>query len=161
MSMNSLSPINFRLSLSRLPTTTYTIQQASLPNFSINTIRQSTPFSVIKRPGDVINFDDFSVTFKVDENMSNYNEILKWMIGLTKPIEFDQYKNLKNSPEGIYSDATLTIMNSSKNPNIEFIFKNVFPTSLGDIQLDTTEQDVNYLKCTATFSFDQFEFKTL
>ena len=46
----------------------------------------------------------------------------------------------------IYSDATLLILTSKNNANLEVRFRNIYPTSLSG--LDYNQQDVDYLTAT-------------
>lgn len=79
------------------------------------------------------------------------------MVGLGAPESFDQYKALQNitpgNPQGIYSDITVLIMNSSMKPNIKVVFEDAFPLSIGDLEFNTTDTDVNYIQCTAEFTY--------
>lgn len=106
-------------------------------------------------------YSDLSVTFKVDEDMVNYLEIYNWMVGLGKPHNFEEYKKLKNSDYGLYSDADVIIKSSQKNPSIKFSFTNLFPISLTSLNLDTTLEDVVYVDVTAEFRFDTFSVTRL
>ena len=46
----------------------------------------------------------------------------------------------------IYSDATLTVLNSKNIAKTEIRFKNVYPTSLGSLSYDIKASDVDYLQ---------------
>ena len=60
----------------------------------------------------------------------------------------------------LFSDATLTVLNSAMNPNRYIRFKDCFPTSISDIPFDTTLSDVDYVETTATFKFRMFDIET-
>lgn len=159
MQQNFLSPTGFKFTIKRLPNVSFFVQAATIPGISMNVTESPTPFTSIYFTGDKLTYDQFTVTVRVDEYMDSYNEIFDWMIGLAKPESFDQYKNLKNSTDGLYSDATLTVLNSRKNPAIEVSFKDMFPVSLGAIELDATESDVNYKTCDITFQHNGHSIK--
>jgi hypothetical protein len=93
--------------------------------------------------------------------MEAYNEIYNWMVKITKNESFDQYAELVNGDFGVYSDASLLIMNSKGKAALNVKFKNVFPMSLGAIQLNTTENDVNYVTCDITFEHNGHTVKKL
>ena len=88
--------------------------------------------------------DGVVMEIDADEYMESYNEIFNWMVGLTKPDSFDQYKNLQNSDDGLYSDASLIILDSKGNPGVEVHYKDVFPISLSPINFDTTQTAANH-----------------
>ena len=57
----------------------------------------------------------------------------------------------------IYSDATLTVLNSKNIAKTEIRFKNVYPISLGSLSYDIKASDVDYLQATASFSYMGYE----
>ena len=157
---NYLSPIEFRFLIQRLPYTEFFTQSVNVPGVSLNATEMATPFKTLYFSGDNITYNEFTVNVRVDENMNNYQEILNWMIGMTFPDNFDQYANLTEG-DGIYSDATLMIMTNGKNSNIQIVMKDIFPTSLGDIQLNTTAGDVDFASCDITFKIGSYEIRPL
>jgi hypothetical protein len=147
--------------MKRLPNVNFFVQQISLPSVQFADIAQPAMFNPINIAGDRLSYSDLSVTFKVDEDLTNYIEIYDWMVGLGKPHNFEEYKKLKNSDYGLYSDADVIIKSSQKNPSIKFTFTNLFPISLTSINLDTTAEDIIYVDVTAEFKFDTFSITRL
>lgn len=161
MSDNLLSQIDFQFSIKRLSETNYFIQRANIPGISLGEVEQPNRFGGrIFHHGDKLNHDELSITFKVDEDMTNWMEIYGWLVGLAAPQFAKQYTDLAAGP-GIVSDATLILMSSAKNPNHQFTFRNLFPKTLSSIEMDATARDVNYIAATATFQFDYFEYKNI
>jgi len=158
---NFLSNIEFRFSLSRLPNVEFFVQSATLPGINSGYTTQPAPQRNIYRHGDKLEFDELQITCVVDEDMQSYIETWNWLIALTKPISFDQYKQIKDSQDGLYSDATLTILNSSKNPKIEVLFKDIFPTNVSGIELDTKATDVEPPTVSLTFRYNTYDIKVL
>lgn len=161
MITNYLSPLEFRASIKRLPNVQFFVQRTNVPNISLNPVEQSSPFNRMFHTADKLQYANFDFTFIVDEKMENYLEIFNWMKGTSFPERFEQYKNLKESKDGIYSDITVQILNSHKNANIQINFINCFPISLSDISLDTTQTDIIYPEVTATFQYDYFDITRL
>ena len=109
----------------------------------------------IPLPGDKITYASLDLSFVVDENLNNYKEIHDWILGLGFPSNHTQFQDLQTSgsdrfpgstrstaatgtnvPQplnegGIYSDATLTVLNSKNIAKTEIRFENLYPTSLG------------------------------
>jgi hypothetical protein len=89
------------------------------------------------------------------------------------PDNFDQYKDLVDgdpkigrnkripSGSGVFSDATLMILTSSKNPNLEITFVDLFPISLSQLVFDTTNSDVQYLDAVANFRYRKYNITKL
>ena len=158
---NYLSPIEFRFAIKRLPYVTFFTQNVSLPGVTINPTEQGTPFKTLYFAGDRLIYDQFTVTFRVDENMNNYLEIYNWMVGLTFPERFAQFANLDASEDGLYSDATLLVMSNGKNPNIQYKLKDIFPINLSNIDMDTTVGDINYVTASVTFQIGSYDIETV
>jgi hypothetical protein len=161
MQQNFLSPTGFRLSIKRLPNVSFFIQAATIPGISMTAIDYPTPFKNLEFAGSKINFEQFTVNIRVDENMDSYNEIFNWMVGLAPTKSFDQYNTLKKSEYGLYSDASLIILNSRQNPALEVVFRDIFPVSLSSIALDTTQSTINYVSCDVTFGHNGYQINTI
>lgn len=157
---NFLNPNEFRFTLSRLPHVEFFVQGVTLPDISSTPVEQFTPFKTVYRPADKIEFGDLTLTVLVDEDMQSYLETWNWLIALTKPENFEQYADLL-SGDGIYSDATLTVLSSKKNPNIQITFKDMFPISVGSISLATNQSDVNPPVVDMTFRYSSYSFTLL
>jgi hypothetical protein len=160
-----LSPLGFDFSIKKLPTTNFFVTRATIPGFTLGIAAAPTPFVRLPIPGDKIEFNDLQVTFKIDEDMKNYLEVFNWIMGLGFPDRYEQYAALKRkgkgTGDGIYSDASLTILTSAMNPNMEFTFRNVFPYSLTDVDFTTSIADVEYLEATVGFRYELFTVSTL
>ena len=155
---NFLNPTEFRFTMNRLPNVEFFVQSVQLPDLSSGATEQATPFKTIYRPGDKLTFGDLTLTCRVDEDMLGYIETWNWLIGITKPESFDQYKTILEG-DGLYSDGTLTVMTNGKNPNIQFTFKDMFPTNIGGISLAIDQTDVEPPTMDLTFRYSSFTIK--
>lgn len=155
-SKNFLSPLGFRFVLKRAPNLSFNVQSIGLPGLTLSEASTPTPFISIPQASH-LTYSPLSVTFRVQEGMADYLEIYNWMNGLGAPVSFDQYKNLKDkadgSGEGVYSDISLVILDSSMNSNINVYFYDAFPIDLSDLRFTTMDTDVNYIECTVDFRF--------
>lgn len=160
-----LSPLGFKLHIKKTPTTNYFVQKASIPNVSLGTVDVDTPFTKIPYPGTRLEFGNFQVTFKVDEDMKNYLEIYNWLRDIGFPDNFAQYQNIASRPiasgDGIFSDISLMVLTSAMNPNVEVTFFDCFPVDLSQLEFDSTLSDVEYLTATVTFANRRFDVKLL
>lgn len=166
---NFLSPLGFAFSIKKTPNVNYFVQSATLPSITLGQSDVQTPFVKLPIPGDHIDFGTFGITFRIDEDMRNYQELYDWIIALGFPDNFDQHNaiatrrtrfgGLINNPtsgEGVYSDATLTILNSVKAPIIDFRFIDLYPIELSEISFDTKDADVDYVEGSVTFAYRSF-----
>jgi hypothetical protein len=139
----------------------------ALPAISMGNAEYWNPMVKIPIPGDHIEYEPLRLEFLVDEDMKNYIELHSWIRGLGFPEDPAEFKELYDATkasgigEGITSEASLLIGTNLKNPNIEVTFQDAFPISLGELNFTTTDTDVNYITCTATFKYTLFQIKAL
>lgn len=163
---NFLSPLNFLFILKRAPATEFFIQRINLPGFKLGAPNYPNPFVNVPEPGEHLQYNPLTIQFKVDENLTNYMEIHRWMKSLGKPKTFEEYQEVATevpqiSGFGVKSDISLILMTNIKNPNFSINFIDAFPISLGDIQFDTRDSDINYLTATATFKYIYYDIEDL
>ena len=157
---NFLSPLGFKFMLSRTPNLNFNIQTVRFPGMSLSTTETATPFVTIPNPGK-ITYSPLTITFRVNEDMSDYLEIKNWMEKLGAPVSFEQYKDIKESGAGLYSDASLVIMNSAMRGNLTANFYDLFPIDISDLQFTTMDTTVNYIECTVDFRYLRNEIGVL
>ena len=167
---NYMSPLGFKLILTKTPKVDFLCQSANIPQISMGTAIQPSYLKDIPVPGDKVLYDDLSVRFLVDEKMENYLAIYKWITGLGYPESLDQYQQLKKDdfrtdrlvgddgdPRYFnYSDATLQVLNSNYKPSVLINFTDAFPVSLSTLDFDVTTRDYNYFTAEVTFKYTIF-----
>lgn len=173
---NYLRPNAFRFVIKDLPNIAYTCQSANLPSVQLGFAVQPTPFVDVPVIGDKLNYAEFTIRFLISEDMSNYLELFEWLVALGFPNNYNQYpsfvgnrldrfpffKTATNNTEAIaYSDATLTILDSSNNPKTNIFFKRIFPVSVEALDFDITSSDVPYFVGVASFKYTTFEIEAL
>jgi len=175
------SPIQFRFKCTKLPTVEFFVQSANIPGISLGSAQQNTPLYDMPLPGDKITFAALDMSFLVDENLNNYKEIHDWILGLGFPSNNQQFQDLQSAgsdrfpgssrstavtgsstPQplnegGIYSDAILTVLNSKNIAKTEIRFQNIYPTSLGSLNYDVRQTDVDYLSASCSFNYMNYD----
>ena len=180
------SPTQFKFSIIKLPKVEYFCTAVNIPGITLGgTMSQPTPLKDIPVPGDKLTYEPLQMTFLVDENLENFQEIHGWLVGLGFPRDYSEFQNLVSSGNdrfpakttqtsneigkvkngaantgGIYSDATLTVLSSKNNSQVEIRFRNVFPTGLTGLQYNQQAADVDYLTATVSFSYEIYDFAT-
>lgn len=155
----------------KLPNTNFFVQSCNLPGITLNeTEGMPTPFVRLPIPGDHMTFNELQVSFRVDEDFQNYLELYNWVRELGFPETFQQantvYQTSNNiisnaGGTGVFSDATLMILNSAMQPNIEVQFKQMVIIGLSDLQFDSRMTDIDYVECTAQFRYKDFVINKL
>ena len=160
---NLLSQAQFYFSIERLPYVTFFGQQAYLPGVAIPSVPQHTPFTKIKRHGDHIEWESFKIEFKVDEDLMNWEELFNWIKGIGSPNDFSEFEAMKKNSSSIstkgsvYSDSTLTILNSNNIPSLKIEFVDIIPTRISGLQFVTNSPGLEYLSCTAEFDYTSYK----
>ena len=179
--MDYASPVQFRFKCTKLPKVEFFCQSANIPGIGLGEAEMDTPLKSIPFPGDKVTYQTLDLSFLVDENLNNYKELHDWITGLGFPKDYTKFQTIQatgadrfpgstrstaatgtNTPQplsegGIYSDATLTILNSKNIAKTEIRFQNVFPTSIGSLSYDVQAADVDYLQTTASFSYINYD----
>ena len=181
------SPTQFKFQILKLPKVEFFTTSVNLPGLSLNSIEQQTPLTDIPVPGTKLTYQDLEITFMVDENLENYREIHGWLTGLGFPKDNEQFRNLQNAGSdrfpttknvglnkelgsikkavqddgGLYSDATLFVLTSKNNANLEVRFRDLYPVSLSGLDYNQQETDIQYLTANVTFAYKIYEFATV
>ena len=178
------SPTQFKFGIIKLPKVEYFCTAANIPGTTLGSANQPTPLKDIPIPGDKLDYDTLNISFLVDENLENYREIHGWMTGLGFPKDTSQFRTLQGASAdryptttntgvsnelgkvskavqddgGLYSDATLFVLTSKNNANIEIRFRDIYPISLSGLDYNQQAADVDYLTASVTFQYKLYEF---
>jgi len=180
------SPTQFKFSIIKLPKVEYFCTAVNIPGITLGgTMSQPSPLKDIPIPGEKLTYEPLQMTFLVDENLENFQEIHGWLVGLGFPRDHSEFRDLVSSGNdrfpaknqsisneigkvkygaantgGTYSDATLTILSSKNNSELEVRFRNMFPTGLTGLQYNQQAADVDYLTATVSFEYEIYDFAT-
>ena len=181
------SPTQFKFSIIKLPKVEYFCTAVNIPGITLGgAVSQVTPLKDVPLPGDKLTYEPLQMTFLVDENLENFQEIHGWLVGLGFPRDYSEFRNLVTSGNdkfpakntqisteigkvkygaantgGTYSDATLTVLSSKNNSQIEIRFRDVYPTGLTGLQYNQQAADVDYLTATVSFNYLIYDFATV
>lgn len=164
---NFLSILGYHFHLYRAPNVNFYTQECTVPGLSLPAVEVPNRFVTLPYPGDHIDYEPLICVFKMDENLVGYRELHSWIRGLGFPYSHSEYKELSDKQkselrgEGLFSDITVTLLTSHKNPNIAFNYKDCWPTSLSSFEMDTQSEEVIYANMTATFRYGYFDIEVL
>jgi hypothetical protein len=162
---NLLQPTKFILTFDRLGTTQYFCQSVNLPGVSVGQAPINFPSVTVYSPGNQISYNNFNITFTVDEELKTWQQLYNWFLSFAAPAGTDE-RNLRSDLQNEYkkqnkkeySDATLTILSALNNPILRVQFTNMFPVSLSDIQFDTKLSADDIVTADVTFVYESFKF---
>jgi len=178
------SPTQFKFSIIKLPKVEYFCTSVNIPGVNLGETTQATPLKKIPVPGDTLTYEPLQMTFLVDENLENFQEIHGWLVGLGFPRSHTEFQNLLSSGNDRFpnrntsnvsteagktkfaaadagptlSDATLTVLSSKNNAQVEVRFRDLYPTGLTGLQYNQQAADVDYLTATVSFSYLIYDF---
>ena len=181
------SPTQFKFSILKLPKVEYFCTSVNVPGIELSSGgQQGTTLKDIPLPGNKLTYEPLQMRFIVDENLENFQEIHGWLVGLGYPRDHNEFQNLltagtdrfpsrstsKSSEPGkdklptidiggTFSDATLTVLSSKNNAQVEVRFRDVYPTGLTGLQYDQQSADVDYLTATVSFNYLVYDFATV
>lgn len=165
--INPLIITGFTLNVDKIPGLTFWCKEANVPSITLSAVRQGTPFTVVNRVGDMVEYGELVVSVLVDERMDNYSALYEWitLVGFPNNYNqvlkwrerwFDRGKENIDSDYGTSSGAELTIRGKNQEPVRVIRFNDLIPVSLGDLTITTDHTETQYLNFTATFSYTQF-----
>jgi len=166
MNKNMLSPVGFSFHIKKLPELNFFVQSVTMPGVNLPVFEQPTPLKSIPRIGDHLQYGELTVNFKINEDLGNYIEIYDWLVGISFPDSYTQYKEIaaeskQLTGDGIESDGYMMILSSAMNPVVRIDFEDMFPIGLSDITMDSRDTGIEYLDATATFKFLKYRFTSL
>ena len=170
---NFLSPVGFELSIQRTPNVEYFVQEATVPGIGSEAASTGTPFVNIPFQPDRMNFTPLVIDIIADEDLKSWEELFLWKTGINFPNDHKEYKDLvegknnpapsfrSNPPGDIYSNISLIILTNKSNPNFEFVFRDAYPVSIGELRFRTKENDITYLTFDVSFDYLSYSFRRI
>jgi hypothetical protein len=156
---NMLLPTNFMFNLKRVPNMKYFVQEFTLPESSSEAI--SSEWAVgpaVKFPKSGFTYGTLTIKFLINEDFSNYYEIIKWMLQGTGYSQFI-VKQPKN--ENAVDDASLILLTNKKVPFRRIEFRSLIPTELSGIEFANDVTDITTLTATVKFSISGYQITNL
>jgi len=161
--INYLQPTSFKLVLDRTnyPNLEFFCQNITHPGMLLSSVEvpyqkiQGIPF-----PGDKLTFNELSANIILDEDMQGYTEMYSWIRRLLDTPERTPLNRAPSAPPH-YADITLHILSSHNNTTKQIQYQDCVPTSLGDINFESTSTGDTFITFNASFRFSYFELKSI
>ena len=169
---NFLAPTGFRFQVNRAPTVSYFGNRVNIPSMTMGVANFNNYLNNIPLPGTNIDFEDLTLYFLVDEDLQNYMEIQTWIRGIGFPESLQEIYRWQNLDEAIisqpygtqlnlYSDGTLTILDSQQKPSFKVKFENLFPTNLSTLEFDAQQTDLQYFTASVSFKYTIYHIEPI
>lgn len=160
-SMNSFATNGFAITVGRIPNFEFRAQRVEIPGITTNPPTHPTPFKQLYSTPDTITYGPLVISFILDENFDTYFELSKWIKGVSFPENFDQFKDLKSSSDGLRSSMSVHMLNSKMRPHIVMNVEDAFPSDIGQLSLSLTESETLIATVDVTFTFNTFNIEKI
>ena len=162
---NFLAPVAFQLDIPFFKEVSFQCNEANIPGISMEGPQQATVYNDFQLSGDKLNYEDFTISFLVDEDMRNYSIIHNWMTGITYPQKAGQWREFANAMRAKEHkgddverlDLTLRILNSSFNTQTVVKIYDAFPVAITSLPFSVDTNDIQYLTADVTFKYTYFK----
>ena len=161
---NYLQPTSFKLVIDRknFPNLEFFCQNVTHPGLIMPAAEMPIRrMQSIPMPGESLTINELSCNILLDEDMESYSEMYNWIKrNQISDMEGKGYINQTsaNKPP-TNADITLSILTSHNNLSKQFRYVDAIPTSLGDIQFESTASGTEFITFVTTFRFSYFELK--
>ena len=139
----------------------------SFPNVYVPILEQNNIFNTIKHPGSKIEFGEFTLKIRLDENCISLIKLYSWMRGITGTsfdeaiLQFDNENEVYNPRGNFFTDVSIIPLTGKILPSVEFNFNDCFPTSLGSLEFANITDDYSEIFYTVSFSFTDLKIKKI
>ena len=153
--LNLSKSTNYKLNIQSLPNTTFWAKTVSIPSISANAAEIPNPmYGSTYIPSNTINWEPLNIEFMVDEDFSNYFELLDLIYKAANPDVTGRESDINQ----LITTGSLHVLSNNKNSTqTVFTFHNMFPTSLGEISFNNDSAEG--IVCSATLQFDNMTYE--
>ena len=156
---NYLQPTSFKITIDRTnyPNLEFFCQSFLHPGMLMNAVE--LPYKKVAGIpfiGDKLIFNEMQANIILDEDMKAYDEMYSWM---RRNLDIDMVSPTQRSTSQppAMSDITLSILSSHNNQTKQVRYIDCIPTTLTDIQFESTAGGESFITFGATFRFSYFE----
>lgn len=158
--VNYLQPTSFKLIVrrQRFANLEFFAQSVDLPSVSVAPSLVPFKRADAHYPGDKIQFSELNVDLIADEELKTYQEVLQW---LTQNVQENNKPSTNTTiadQDTTTYDMTLSILSSHNNTTREIRFKSAFPTSIGNLQMNSSQTGQEVLIFPVSFMYSTFDF---
>ena len=170
----------FKVYIPIFPLVEWFVISCNVPGITMGQGVVPTPLVDYPIVGEKLTYDNFSMTFLVDEKLKNFMELHDWLVNMAPPQDQNQFmartsdyvlptgQNTKfypadnansqtstgnTSDRQLYCDITLFILSSKNNPVATVVMRDAFPTSISALDYSQQETDTSYVQCNVTFAY--------
>ena len=178
----------FKVYIPIFPLVEWFVVSCNVPGVTMGQGVVATPLIDMPVVGEKLTYDNFSMTFLLDEKLQNFMELHNWLVNMAPPENMEQFMAITSDyvlPTGkatsfyapdntnsqtrtgntsarqLYCDIQLFILSSKNNPVATITMRDAFPTSLSSLDYSQQDTDTNYVQCNVTFAYPFYTIKAI
>lgn len=151
---NDFQPGNYAVKFYRDEYPVYFSKQFSFPALRLGTVPVPTNTGLdYKVPGEKIEYDDITITYRMDEKFDVWNFHYDWITKISH-YDFERY------PFDPTNDMAVHLLTNKQNIFKIFHFTGVFPVSLNPVEFDP-EEGSDFLQMTVQYAFHDLQIRNI
>lgn len=157
---NMTHKTNFRLVIPDMGAMDFeaSLQSVTIPGLEIEptqiNVNQQTMGNL---PGSAVRFDPLNVRILLDEELSAYTDIYKWMISI---VDYAGNKSTAQDPGTVPKNISIHVLDNSKSSIIlTWKFYGAWPSSIGGIDFEYTDDSNTAMTTDVVFMYKSFEIE--
>ena len=166
----------FKINIPIFPLTEWFVVSCNVPGVTMGQGVVPTPLLDVPFIGDKLTYAQFNMTFMVDEQLKNYNELHDWLVNMAAPQKSSQFgartsdyvirpsQSTKfyrdgqevtgsTSDRDLYCDLELYILSSKIIPVAMITMQEAFPVTISALDYTQQDADTSYVQCNVSFAF--------
>ena len=178
----------FKVYIPIFPLVEWFVVSCNVPGVTMGQGVVATPLIDMPVVGEKLTYDNFSMTFIVDEKLENFMELHNWLVNMAPPENMEQFMAITSdyvlntgkttsfyppdnqdsqtrtgntSDRQLYCDIQLFILSSKNNPVATITMRDAFPTSISSLDYSQQETDTSYVQCNVTFAYPFYTLKAV
>jgi hypothetical protein len=156
---NFLMNNGYQLIIPKFPHVQFFANAFTFPGLTLPMSKIENPFTAIPVPGEKVEYEPITITFIVDEDLNNYEEVYKWLTSIafdTDNLKFTTYQGKNSGQELGQQDIKVITLTNKGNKNVVFTFIDAIPVSLSGFSMTQQDPITNYVQATVTFEYTNF-----
>lgn len=156
---NFLMNNGYQLIIPKFPHIQFFANSFELPGMTLPMSRIENPFVAIPVPGEKVEYEPIVITFNVDEDLRNYEEVYNWLTSIafdTDNHKFTTYQGRNDGQELGQQDIKVITLTNKGNKNVTFTFIDAIPVSLSGFTMTQQDPSTNYVQASVTFEYTNF-----
>lgn len=145
---------NVVLEINEKDSLNFFVTSFNIPGISIGTIPIANPFKEHNEPSNKLSYNELELSIIVDEDFQSWQSIYDWIKEGSSGYTF-------SSKDITRASGNIILMTNNMNPKYRIFVKNMFPTTLGSVEIDIQQAEPVPPTFQATFQYESYSFENI